>query len=200
MKNLLKKTKLSVILSSALTIVLGIILIANPIDSTLFICRSAGFILLIAGLFTTGSYFLNISENVGNSSLITGLVQLSIGAFVILNPEKTVQFLTFIIGFVILVHSFSIFQSAFEVKRCGYKTWWVIVIFAAVLTVLGITVAASPFGTVAAAMTVAGICLIADGIMGIIISLRVEKFVKNLREAAQQAGISTIETTGEEVR
>ena len=92
MKTLKSKYSLNIILAFTLSIIIGIILIANPMDISTFICRIIGFALLVAGLFITGSYFLNIKDNVSGSSLIVGLVETAFGVLFLLKPEILIQF------------------------------------------------------------------------------------------------------------
>lgn len=194
MKNILKKTKLHLILASILTVIIGFILVLNPVNATVFICRTVGVILLATGLFITGSYFLNIGQNVGGSSLIAGLIELALGIWISLRPESFVQFLTVILGFIMLVHSFVMLQSAIEIKLFGIKRWWLLLITALLTLILGMIIIISPFATIAVTMTIAGISLIADGIIGIITTILISRAEKMISEAMQQTGY--IETDG----
>lgn len=194
MKNILKKTKLNLILASILTVIIGLILVLNPVNATVFICRTVGIILLATGLFITGSYFLNIGQNVGGSSLIAGLIELALGIWISLRPDSFVQFLTVILGFIMLVHSFVMLQSAIEIKLFGIKRWWLLLITALLTLILGMIIIISPFATIAVTMTIAGISLIADGIIGIITTILISRAEKMISEAMQQTGY--IETYG----
>lgn len=194
MKNILKKTKLNLILASILTVIIGLILVLNPVNATVFICRTVGIILLATGLFITGSYFLNIGQNVGGSSLIAGLIELALGIWISLRPDSFVQFLTVILGFIMLVHSFVMLQSAIEIKLFGIKRWWLLLITALLTLILGMIIIISPFATIAVTMTIAGISLIADGIIGIITTILISRAEKMISEAMQQTGY--IETNG----
>lgn len=194
MKNILKKTKLNLILASILTVIIGLILVLNPVNATVFICRTVGIILLATGLFITGSYFLNIGQNVGGSSLIAGLIELALGIWISLRPDSFVQFLTVILGFIMLVHSFVMLQSAIEIKLFGIKRWWLLLITALLTLILGMIIIISPFATIAVTMTIAGISLIADGIIGIITTILISRAEKIISEAMQKTGY--IETDG----
>lgn len=196
MKEILKKRKTSVILASIITIALGVVLILKPVGATVLICRVVGFLLLMSGLFVTGSYFLNMSEHIGGAMLVTGLIQLALGLWVTLRSENFVQFLTVIIGFVVLVHSFGFFQNAFELKNWGYKFWWAILIIAVITLIFGIITVAAPFGTVALTMTLAGISLVFDGISSAVAVWKIDRFIRSVHEAANE---NVIETSGEDV-
>ncbi len=179
---LLKKANFAVIAASALTIILGIILVVNPVDSTVFICRAAGILLLASGLFMTGSYFLNLSENPEGSSLITGLIQLFLGVFISLKPENLVQFLTVIIGFIILIHSFGMFHFSIQLRSFGKKIWGGMLAFTLITFIFALITIISPFGTVAATMIIAGIFLILDGIICIISVVSLTRLFKKIEE------------------
>lgn len=182
MKFILGKKHYSNILASVLIAVTGIILVINPLNITLLLCRAAGFLLLMSGVFATGSYFLNISEVYGKSSLITGLIQLFLGAWITFKPELTVQFITVIFGFILLVHGFGLFQAAFDFRYMGFRKWAVMLIPALITIVLGIIVMVSPFGTISAAVTICGIFLIIDGVTSAVLSIVVSRAIKKLKK------------------
>ena len=181
---LIKKANLAVIAASVLTIILGLVIVCNPVNATVLICRAAGIILLASGLFITGSYFLNLSENPGGTSLITGLVQLSLGAWIALKPETMVQFLTVVLGFIILLHSFGMFHISIQLRSFGKKTGRVLLTVSLVTLAFALITIFAPFGTVAATMIIAGVFLIIDGVVTIIATVALTRIIKKASENA----------------
>ena len=179
---LLKKTNIAVIAASVLIIVLGLVLVLNPVNATVFICRAAGIILLASGLFMTGSYFLNMSDNPGGTSLLTGLIQLSVGAWIALRPETMVQFLTIIIGFIILVHSFGMFHISIQLKGLGKKIGGALLAVSIVTLIFALITIFIPFGTVAATMIIAGVFLILDGAITITAVIILTRVIRKMQE------------------
>lgn len=180
--NFLKKNNFAIIAASTLIIILGLVLVLNPVNATVFICRAAGLILLASGLFVTGSYFLNMSDNPNGTSLLTGLIQLSVGAWVALRPETMVQFLTVIIGFIILIHSFGMFHLSIQLKSYGKKIGGGLLAITLITFIFALITIFAPFGTVAATMIIAGIFLILDGAITIAATIILARILKKIRE------------------
>ena len=180
--NFLKKTNFAVIAASVLIIILGLVLVLNPVNATVFICRAAGLILLASGLFVTGSYFLNMSDNPNSTSLVTGLIQLFAGAWVALRPDTVVHFLTVIIGFIILIHSIGMFHISIQLKSFGKKIGGGLFAVTIVTFVFALITIFVPFGTVAATMIIAGIFLILDGAITITATVLLSRMIRKMRE------------------
>lgn len=180
--NFLKKNNFAIIAASVLIMILGLVLVLNPVNATVFICRAAGLILLASGFFITGSYFLNMSDNPNGTSLLTGLIQLSLGAWIALRPETMVQFLTVIIGFIILIHSFGMFHLSLQLKSLGKKIGGGLLTVTLATFIFALITIFAPFGTVAATMIIAGVFLILDGAITIAATIIIARVLKKMTE------------------
>lgn len=190
---MLKKTKINLIITAILTIILGVIMIVNPLGATETLCRIAGVIIIIAGALTTLSYFFLQGTEIGGAALVTGIVELGFGIWLTAQPRTFITILGIILGGFIMMHATNTLQNAIETKRLGYKYWWTMLILAPITAGLGIVLIFSPFGTAGVAMAAAGICLVIDGIMNLFVTFKAMKAVKAYRENS-----GYIETTGHE--
>lgn len=179
-----KTNKLALFIAPVLTVIVGIILIANSVQATVVICRVIGIILLMSGLFFTGASLLNMNSPVQKFNLVPGLIQLLLGLYITIRPDRIVGFITIVIGVVVLVQSFGILEHGLETKFLGYKIWWVTALFAVVMAVLGIVIIINPFGAVSVAMKFTGFVLIIQGITDAIIRYRADKIIEKLKKQA----------------
>lgn len=163
--------------SPILTVIIGIILIANSVGSTVLICRIIGIILLISGAFFTGSSLLNGSLH--RFGVIPGAFQLILGLIITSRPDKMIAFLTVFIGIIVLVKSIGLLEHSLENKKLGFSFWWVSATIAVIMAVLGIIIIFNPFGAVSTVMKVAGTIIIVQGISDIIAIIRSDKLSKN---------------------
>lgn len=187
----MKKNKLALFIAPVLTVIVGIILIANSVQATVVICRVIGIILLMSGLFFTGASLLNMNSPVQKFNLVPGLIQLLLGFYITIRPDRIVSFITVIIGVVVLVQSFGILEHGLETKYLGYKIWWVTAILAVIMAVLGIVIIVNPFGAVSVAMKFTGFVLIVQGITDAVTRYRADKVIEKLKKQANGDYIDT---------
>lgn len=193
MKELFKKKMTSTAVTSVILIILGIMLIINPLEWVALLCRITGILLIASGLFRVGSSLLNLSIG-GGAELIPGIIRLVLGGWITARAEDFVAYITIVLGFIVLLHGFEYIGNGLALKRSGYSYWGVLIAIAAVMLLLGIFVMVSPFSAVAITLRIAGTVLIIDGITTIVAAARLKKFVQSMQE---RSGI--IETTGEDV-
>ena len=179
-----KTNKLALFIAPVLTVIVGIILIANSVQATVVICRVIGIILLMSGLFFTGASLLNMNSPVQKFNLVPSLIQLLLGLFITVRPDRIVGFITIVIGVVVLVQSFGILEHGLETKFLGYKLWWITALFAVVMAVLGIVIIVNPFGAVSVAMKFTGFVLIVQGITDAVTRYRADKIIEKLKKQA----------------
>lgn len=179
-----KTNKLALFIAPVLTVIVGVILIANSFQATVVICRVIGIILLMSGLFFTGASLLNMNSPVQKFNLVPGLIQLLLGLFITVHPDRIVGFITIVIGIVILVQSFGILEHGLETKFLGYKIWWVTALLAVVMAALGIIIIINPFDAISVAMKFTGFVLIVQGIMDAVTRYRADKIIEKLKKQA----------------
>lgn len=177
----MKTNKLGLFIAPILTIIVGIIIIANSVETTVMICRIIGIILLMSGIFFSGASLLNMNSPIRRFSLVPGIIQLIIGLYITVRPDKIVGFITIIIGIIILVQSFNILEHGLETKALGYKIWWIPAVFAVIMAILGILIIVNPFGAVSAAMKFTGFVLIVQGVIDAFTRYRADKIIEKAK-------------------
>ncbi len=180
MREFLKRTKLNIVLISVLLIVVGVMLVVNPEFAAVTICRILGWILLISGVVSVITYFVNKDFEFGQFDLFVGLIETALGVFVVLRPESVVALLTVLLGAVLLLHGFLDIQDCVQAKRCGYARWWLILLLGIATVALGALIIWNPFTTNAVLMIVSGLSLIFDGVSDIVIVSRISKIVRQI--------------------
>lgn len=111
MKELFKKLRIAAYLSAVLTIALGGVLIAWPMEVTGLICRILGALLVVMGAVYIFGY---VMEGRGILTITGGLLFLLLGVWIFITPESIATLVPIVIGVVLLVHSLRDFQMASE--------------------------------------------------------------------------------------
>lgn len=191
MREFFKKLRIAAYVSAILTIALGGVLIAWPLEVTGLICRVLGALLVVMGAVYIFGYFV---EGRGMLSITGGLLFLLLGVWIFITPESIASLVPIVIGVVLLVHSLRDFQMASEAKRNGSERWMMLFLLALLNCVFGIVCICDSFGVISVAVRILGIALVYDGISNMII---VYHTVQAVRYAAEK--IEPIDVDAHEV-
>ena len=131
-----KKLKWNLILMSLLYLALGIFLLMVPGTALNVVCYALGGVVLACAAVQLVRYFV-VERGVFQSqlTLISGLVCLALGAFLIIRSDIVVRVLPIVFGLFIIFDSLGRVQNALELRRCEYSSWKVFLLLA-VCTVL----------------------------------------------------------------
>ena len=168
---MLKRNLGSVAMSLA-EIVVGILLLVNPVGFTSGIIIAFGIVLMLMGISTTIKYFRTEPEEAAvGQVLVKGLLELLGGAFCAFNSYwfiASFPVLTLAYGVVILVTGITKLQWTIDIIRMKRSKWFWMAISAAISIFCGITVITNPFGTTAVLWMFIGITLIVDAVFDMI--------------------------------
>ena len=180
MKNL--KSSLNGVLLCLFEIVIGVLLLINPIGFTTGIITTAGFVLLIAGLISVTKYFrAEAKEAATGQYLMKGLVELLSGVFCIFKSHwfiVTFPALTIIYGVIVLLTGFGKVQMTFDIIRAKNKKWLLAAISAVLSIVCAVVILNNPFTSTSILWLFTGVTLIVEAIFDII-ALIVSRSGKN---------------------
>lgn len=191
MKELFQKLRIAAYVSAVLTIALGGILIAWPMEVTGLICRVLGVLLVVMGAVYIFGY---IMEGKGILTVTGGLLFLLLGVWIFITPGSIATLVPIVIGVVLIVHSLRDFQMAAEAKRNGSSRWMMLFLLALLNCVFGVVCICDSFGVISVAVRMLGIALVYDGISNIIIIFHT---VQAVRYAAEK--IAPIDVEAHEV-
>ena len=160
----MKNLKWNLILMSLLYLALGIFLLAVPGTALNIVCYALGAVVLICAAVQLVRYF-TASHKVFQSqfTLISGLVCLGLGGFLLLRSDIVVRILPVVFGLFVLFDSLGRIQNALELRRCGYASWKWFILLALLSVVLGGIMIFDPFAAMETLVMGIGIILIVEG-------------------------------------
>ena len=177
MKQFFQDVKNSFLLSAAVSIILGIVLIVYPVKTSLLICYIAGALLLFGGVVALIRYIASRGEP------FVALVLILFGCFVIFESDLVIAFIPVVIGIILLANGLLSIQKAFNLKKTGLEKWWLEFLLALLTSVLGIIICTNPFDAVATTNIFIGICLVYSGISDLVTTYymgRAKRRIKNV--------------------
>ncbi|MBA6441844.1 MULTISPECIES: HdeD family acid-resistance protein [Streptomyces] len=167
MQNMLSNTTWQVLVTAGLVaIALGIMVLAWPGPSLVVIGVLFGAYLLISGIFQlAGAFGSHIPRQLRVLSFITGALSVMLGLLCFRGPAQSILLLALWIGFAWLIRGVMMTAMAISGEGMPARGWQV---FLGALTILGgIILIVAPFGSITALTVVAGIWLLALGIIEI---------------------------------
>lgn len=171
------------LLTGILSIIAGIVVFCNPIESYLTLSIMFGVLMLVSGIVelvvssTSRSYFTTRSY-----SIVGGILDLLMGLFLCCYPRVTLVVLPVVLGVWMMFHSFMIIglgsdMDSFRVRGSGWVIAGGVVLL---LLSLGITFFPLTLGT-ASVVILTGCALIVFGIMLIAMSIRLRRIHEHFR-------------------
>ncbi len=153
-------------------IIIGILLLINPVGFTSGIIVVLGIVLAVWGISCLISYFNDLPEYAAKQNQMSkGLFLVCIGAFCIFKSSwfiATFPLLTAIYGILTLVTGFSKIQRAVDMLRLKLKYWFVALIGALLTVVFSVLILVNPFTSTAVLWTFIGITLLIEAIADLI--------------------------------
>ena len=162
---------------------LGIFLLMVPGTALNVVCYALGGVVLACAAVQLVRYFV-VERGVFQSqlTLISGLVCLALGAFLIIRSDVVVRVLPIVFGLFVIFDSLGRIQNALELRRCGYPSWKIFLLLAVLSVVLGIVMVVDPFGTMETLVMAIGLILILEGALNLLSALytmlAVRRFIK----------------------
>ena len=169
------KRNLSSMAMSLTEVIIGILLLVNPIGFTSGIIIAFGIVLMIMGIHKTVKYFRTEPEEAAvGQILVKGLLMLLAGIFCAFNSHwfiATFPVLTLVYGVVILITGITKIQWTIDIIRMKRSKWFWEAISAAISIVCGVVIITSPFSTTAVLWMFIGISLIVEAVFDMIGSI-----------------------------
>ena len=167
-----KKLKWNLILMSILYLALGIFLLMVPGMALNIVCYALGGVVLACAAVQLIRYFA-VERGVFQSqlTLISGLVCLGLGAFLIIRSDLVVRILPIVFGLFVIFDSLGRIQNALDLRRCEYPSWKGFLLLPVLSVVLGVVLIVNPFGAMETLVMAIGVILIVEGAINLLSAL-----------------------------
>ena len=178
--NYIKSLKVNYSLSAVICVILGIVLLVWPGQSTQVVCMVLGIVLGGFGLIQIILYLATKETTmVSHSMMMRGVVLAVIGGWIVLKPETIIKAVPMIVGILIVIHGFHNAVQAIDLKKMQYDNWWVALLLSLLTVALGVVLICNPFTIVDTVVRIIGAFLVYDGLSDMWILSRVFKTKKN---------------------
>ena len=169
---MVKKLKWNLILMRLLYVGLGIFLVMKPGTALNIVCYALGGVVLACAAVQLIRYFV-VERGVFQSqlTLISGLICLALGVFLLLRSDIVVSILHIVFGLFVIFDAIGRVQNALDLRRCGYDSWKGFLLLPVLSVVLGVILIANPFGAMETLVMAIGVILIVEGAINLLSAL-----------------------------
>ena len=192
--NYIKSLKVNYSLSAVICVILGIVLLVWPGQSTQVVCMVLGIVLGGFGLIQIILYLATKEKTmVSHSMMMLGVVLAVIGGWIVLKPETIIKAVPMIVGILIVIHGFHNAVQAIDLKKMQYDNWWVALLLSLLTVALGVVLICNPFTIVDTVVRIIGAFLVYDGLSDMWILSRVFKTKKNREKIIDTDAVIVVE-------
>lgn len=179
-----KKIKISMIVASCLYIALGLFLVLWPQTAGTALCFIVGGVLLVVGVSRLVSYFSKSAQGLlFHFDLILGALSLLLGFLFLLHPAAVLGAIPVLIGILLISDGVVKVQLALDLKRVGFRQWWINLFLAAACAALAVLAISNPFVGQNVVLILAGFSFLVDGLLDLWSILYVNRKLKLLEQA-----------------
>ena len=176
---MLKAIRNSLILTSVLYTVLGVVLIFRPGSALQLACTLIGLVTLGYGVVRVAGYFRGSGSYDQRFDLFLGIVLALLGVFLLVTPQVLVSIIPVTLGVYILVDSVSAIKKALDMKALGFGKWWASLTAALVLAVFGLVMVLRPFQAVESLVVFIGVGFVFDGVYTLVNTIVADKLYRD---------------------
>lgn len=177
----LKAIKNSYVLLTICLVAVGFIFLIKPDIALNATCIIFGIYLIIYGIVKLIGYFTkDIYQLAFQFDFALGIISAIVGVVFIARTNAIVQLFSTCIGIIMLVEATLKIQTAFDSKRFGIEKWWLILIFAVLVAVVGIFLILLPYETTGIMVRLIGLNFILDGILNLIVVLSTVRTIRKM--------------------
>ena len=126
-------------------ILVGAILLFWPQMGLDMICKIYGIFLVIYGIAKLSGYFArDLFQLAFQFDLALGIASLIFGFVMIFRTGYAIEFLAGLIGVFMLIDAVFKIQTAIEANRFGIERWWMILVIALIVAIIGVLLLIQP--------------------------------------------------------
>lgn len=194
MKDFLKRMKADFMFSSALCVLLGIIIVIYRDGVINLLGRVLAVLMIIIGVVYLGSFLLSLATN--GFSVVVGILVLAAGIWVLNQPAAILSLVPVIIGVLLLFHGIRAIMETVNAKKHGYEAWGMNLALAVLCVLSGLVCVFDAFHVMENAMVLVGIIMIFNGLTNIWIAAAAARAAKEYERRNGTIDVEFVEDEG----
>lgn len=188
MEKFMKKFLRSSIITSAILIILGLLLIYKSENTIMAISYVIGGVLIAIGALALIRYVKNGESPALRNELdiVYGIVTVIFGIIIIKNYQAIASIIPAVIGIAIIISSAGKLNYAFQLKSDENRLWKTTMVISIISTLCGVVLLFNPFEAALGIMKIIGAFIIIYAVLDIISTLAIKSSVTKIRKAMEE--------------
>lgn len=186
MKELFKKTATSIILSSIVAFIIGLIMVVAPGLSLQTIGIIAGIYIIIHGIVLIALAFSAHMLYIPFYGVISGLLSIIIGIILLAMPGILSTVFALALGIWIILSSVNIISIAITTKK-EYSNWGLLLLLGIIDLVCGIIILFNPFASSVSLVVLGGIIIMVHSVINVVDMIIIRNNVKDIEKAVKSS-------------
>lgn len=179
----IKKLKRSAYFVSIIYIIIGLIMLLNP----MFVRNAVNYIMGVFAILYGIVYIISLYQKKDTDffskfDLLGGILCISFGLFLIVNPDILFSLIPFCAGVIIFMDSINLIYQSISLKRLNVDKWWINLIISLIFLCFSIFIILNSKNISDLLIRIIGLFLIFDAISDFIITLILSKKIEKTRE------------------
>lgn len=177
----MKESRTTMLISALIYTAIGVILILFPTLIGDTICYILGGGVIAIGIIKVIGYFITPAEirSVEKPyTMISGIVTILIGGFIIIRSDLIISIIPFIIGVMIFISGIIAIQRSLNLKAMGVYNYKGSLIGAIIIAVFGLIMMSNPFQSAKLMSMVLGAGLVVSGLGDLLLQFRIKHYTK----------------------
>lgn len=181
-----KGMKWQSMITAALFVILGIVLIIYPETTAETICYVVGIAGVVIGIFTILTYlFRDVEKNYYRNDFIVGMMEVILGAFVLYKAALIIELIPCVLGMLVVFSGIGKLQNYIDLRQMKRGKGLPFLITAIVNMAFGILLVINPFGGARLLYILIGAGLLLSGITDTFATLYMAKKMKDYRKVME---------------
>ena len=190
----INKLKRSAYFVSIIYIIIGLIMLLNPI----FVRNAVNYIMGVFAILYGFVYIISLyqkrnTELFSKFDLLGGILCISFGLFLIVNPNILFSLIPFCAGVIIFMDSITLIYQSISLKRLDVSKWWINLIISLTFLIFAIYIIVNANAITDLLIRIIGLFLILDAVTDFVITLIISKKIARTKEYIDSNEITVIE-------
>ena len=183
MSKFIRISKTSYIVMSIILCILGLVLMINPAFSQTILVIMCAILLIAFGMIKLFGYFSNDLYRLAfQYDLPFGILLIVLGIIILVRPGGFINFICIALGLSIFTDSMFKMHISNEARKFGIREWYLILIFAVLACICGITLMVKPSESGIVLTILLGANLLVEGILSLITVITSVKIFKEKKK------------------
>ena len=195
----MKKFLKSSIITSAILIVLGVLLILQSETTIMMISYIIGGVLVAIGALALIRYVKNGESPALRNELdiVYGIVTIIFGIIIVQNYQAIASIIPAVIGIAIIISSAGKLNYAFQLREDESRMWKTTMVISIISTICGVILLFNPFKAALGIMKIIGVFIILYAVLDLVSTVAIRSSVIKIQKAIEET-ISDAEIISEE--